>query len=145
MTSLEVLKVMRAQLDEAIAMLERSSVEDAPKKRGPGRPKKEKGEKSESEASEKPKRVMTPEHLAKMKAGREAAKAKRDAERAAAAAAEKDGEEAAGLMSEREHSLDTSIDASSVSDGGGAAGGRAPEKKLILKRKPKAASVVSEE
>ena len=37
---------------------------------------------SESAKSDKPKRVISPEHLAKMQAGREAAKAKKDAEKA---------------------------------------------------------------
>lgn len=139
MSALEVLKTMRAQLDETIAMLERTALADAdvPKKRGVGRPKKEKVEKSDTDSSaEKKKRVLTPEHLAKMKAGREAAKAKRDAEKAAAAA-EKDGEEAASLSHAPD--LNTSVDASSVSDGGSAAGGKIAPKKTFLKRK--AASV----
>jgi hypothetical protein len=40
-------------------------------------------------AAEKPKRVLSPEHLAKLKAGREAAKAKKDAEKATSEAAGK--------------------------------------------------------
>ena len=40
----------------------------------------------EAEGEAKPKRVLTPEHLAKLKAAREAAKARRQAEKEAAAA-----------------------------------------------------------
>lgn len=45
----------------------------------------ESGSVADSEAAEKPKRVLSEEQKAKMKAGREAAKAKKDAEKAAAA------------------------------------------------------------
>lgn len=41
-------------------------------------------EKSEEKSEVKPKKTLSPEHLAKLKAGREAAKAKKDAEKAAA-------------------------------------------------------------
>jgi hypothetical protein len=41
----------------------------------------------ESAAEEKPKKVLSPEHLAKLKAGREVAKAKKAAEKAAEEAA----------------------------------------------------------
>jgi hypothetical protein len=45
---------------------------------------------------EKPKKVLSPEHLAKMKAGREAKKAAKDAEKEAAKSAEGSSDEAAG-------------------------------------------------
>ena len=46
--------------------------------------------------AEKPKKVLSPEHLAKMKAGREAKKAAKDAEKEAAKSAEGSSDEAAG-------------------------------------------------
>ncbi len=78
-----------------------AAVPDAPKKRSPGRPKKVVSEEDKeaakkagaeaagaisdaaSSASEKPKRVLSPEHLAKLKAGREARKERLKAEKAA--------------------------------------------------------------
>ena len=82
-----------------------NSTPDAPKKRG--RPSLSKEDKAAakkaakkaakaisaegSEAEAKPKKVLSPEHLAKLKAGREAAKARKAAEKAAADAAKAAG------------------------------------------------------
>jgi hypothetical protein len=49
-------------------------------KKGPGRPRKEKKERDPN----KPKKVLSPEHLAKLKEGRDLAVAKKAAEKAAA-------------------------------------------------------------
>ena len=60
-------------------------------------PADEAAEDADGEAKpEKPKKVLSPEHLAKMKAGREAKKAAKDAEKEAAKSAEGSSDEAAG-------------------------------------------------
>jgi hypothetical protein len=60
-------------------------------------PTDETAEGSSDEAKpEKPKKVLSPEHLAKMKAGREAKKAAKDAEKEAAKSAEGSSDEATG-------------------------------------------------
>ena len=53
-------------------------------------------------ATEKPKRVLSPEHLAKLKAGREAAKAKKDAEKATSEAAGKSESDVAPVTAPEE-------------------------------------------
>lgn len=93
---------MKSDLDALIAAIQGGSITpDAPKKRG--RPSLSKEDKAAakkaakkaakaiaaegSEAEAKPKKTLSPEHLAKLKAGREAAKARKAAEKAAAEAA----------------------------------------------------------
>jgi hypothetical protein len=95
---IERLIAMRSELDALIAELNGGAVPAAPKK-GRGRPKIAKadldaaaaagGEAAEGivKAADKPKRVLTDEQKAKMKAGREAAKARKAAEAEAAGAA----------------------------------------------------------
>jgi len=100
---IERLIAMRHELDVVIAEMQGMAPPPAPKK-GRGRPKIEKadldaaaaaggaaGEEIEKEA--KPKRVLTDEQKAKMKAGREAAKARKVAEKEASEAASGGGSE----------------------------------------------------
>jgi len=104
----ERLIAMRRELDDLIAELQSdgpASPPAAPKK-ARGRPKMEKtdldaaaaaGEAAAEEIEKaattaKPKRVLSDEQKAKMKAGREAAKARRDAEKASGASTPPDSE-----------------------------------------------------
>lgn len=95
---------MKSDLDALIAAIQGSPVApDAPKKRGrPSLSKEDKAaaKKAAKKAAKaiaaeggeaKPKKVLSPEHLAKLKAGREAAKARKAAEKAAADAAKAAG------------------------------------------------------
>jgi hypothetical protein len=95
----ERLIAMRRELDALIAEMQGGApVPPAAPKKGRGRPKVEKADldaaaaaggaaAEEIEKAAKPKRVLTDEQKAKMKAGREAAKARKAAETEAAAAA----------------------------------------------------------
>lgn len=56
------------------------SVDAEPEKRGPGRPRKEKKERDPN----KPKKILSPEHLAKLKEGRDLAAANKAAAKASA-------------------------------------------------------------
>jgi hypothetical protein len=97
---------MRHELDALIAEMQGDAVPAAPKK-GRGRPKVAKADLDaaaeagaaageEIEKAAKPKRVITDEQKEKMKAGREARKARIEAEKAAAAAAGGAAEEKKG-------------------------------------------------
>jgi hypothetical protein len=90
----ERLIAMRRELDDLIAEMQGGGAPGAPKK-ARGRPKVEKADldaaavaggvaAEEIEKVAKPKRVLTEEQKAKMKAGREAAKARKGAEKDAA-------------------------------------------------------------
>ena len=115
---------MKSDLDALIAAVqggEGAAAPDAPKKRGrPSLSKEDKAaaKKAAKKAAKaiaaeggeaKPKKVLSPEHLAKLKAGREAAKARKAAEKAAADAAK-----AAGGSGD-----DSGSDSDSDSDSGG--------------------------
>jgi hypothetical protein len=84
-------RAMRTELDGLIKQLEKLDVKGVePEKKAVRRPKKEKPVETADtsvEKTDKRRKPMSEEQKAKMKAGREAKKAQRDAEKAAAAAA----------------------------------------------------------
>jgi outer membrane murein-binding lipoprotein Lpp len=96
-------RTLRAEMDDLISQMEALGVKETaaapaavPAKKATARSKKEKVEAQKVTEREEVKadgrrKPMTDEHKAKLKAGREAAKARRDAEKAAAAAAEAAG------------------------------------------------------
>ena len=86
-------RTMRTEMDALIAQMEALGIKadgtavPVAAKKGPGRPKKEKVVESTEAKTDGRRKPMTEEHKAKLKAGREAAKARRDAEKAASEAA----------------------------------------------------------
>lgn len=117
---------MKSDLDALIAAVQGggAATPDAPKKRGrPSLSKEDKaaakkaGKKAAKaiaaeggEVEAKPKKVLSPEHLAKLKAGREAAKARKAAEKAAAEAAAAAGGSADDSGSDSDSSSDSGAD-----------------------------------
>jgi hypothetical protein len=89
-TLLDRLLTLQGQLNDLIAEVQKSQP-NAPKKvkrvKVIAETDKDAAKEAGSEA-EKPKRVLSPEHLAKLKAGREVAKAKKAAEKEAEKAAD---------------------------------------------------------
>lgn len=114
-------RALRTEMDDLISQMEALGIKDvaaaapapAPAKKAVGRPKKEKvgtdaqkvTEAVETEKTDKRRQPMSEEKKAKLKAGREAAKARRDAEKAAAAAAAAGGGDDSDVVFEEDEDI----------------------------------------